>query len=237
MNNPNQEIYEYNLKLPAIEGANNKLLLHSCCAPCAGDLMERMQESGIDLTIFFYNPNIHPKKEYEIRKDENIRFAEKLGIPFIDADYDVQNWFKRAKGLEWEPERGERCTKCFDMRFERTALYAYENNFKIISSSLGISRWKNMDQINDCGVRAAGNYEGVNYWTYNWRKAGGAARMYEIAKREEFYKQEYCGCIFSLRDSNDWRKQNNRDEIAIGQEFYREVEIDKSLVENKTYNK
>ena len=231
MNNPNQEIYEYNLKLPAIEGANNKLLLHSCCAPCAGDLMERMQESGIDLTIFFYNPNIHPKKEYEIRKEENIRFAEKLGIPFIDADYDVQNWFKRAKGLEWEPERGERCTKCFDMRFERTALYAYENNFKIISSSLGISRWKNMDQINDCGVRAVSNYEGVNYWTYNWRKAGGAARMYEIAKREEFYKQEYCGCIFSLRDSNDWRKQNNRDEIAIGQEFYREVEIDKSLVE------
>lgn len=231
MKNLKEEIYEYNLKLPEIEGANNKLLLHSCCAPCAGDLMERMQESGIDLTIFFYNPNIHPKKEYEIRKEENIRFAEKLGIPFIDADYDVQNWFKRAKGLEWEPERGERCTKCFDMRFERTALYAYENNFKIISSSLGISRWKNMDQINDCGVRAVSNYEGVNYWTYNWRKAGGAARMYEIAKREEFYKQEYCGCIFSLRDSNDWRKQNGRDEIAIGQEFYREVEIDKSLVE------
>lgn len=234
MINPKQEIYEYNLKLPEIEEADNKLLLHSCCAPCAGDLMERMQESGIDLTIFFYNPNIHPKKEYEIRKEENIRFAEKLGIPFIDADYDVQNWFKRAKGLEWEPERGERCTKCFDMRFERTALYAYENNFKIISSSLGISRWKNMDQINDSGIRAASNYEGVNYWTYNWRKAGGAARMYEIAKREEFYKQEYCGCIFSLRDSNDWRKQNGRNEIAIGQEFYHEVEIDKNLIENKS---
>jgi predicted adenine nucleotide alpha hydrolase (AANH) superfamily ATPase len=148
----------------------------------------------------------------------------------VDADYDVQNWFSRAKGLEWEPERGERCTKCFDMRFERTALYAYENNFKIISSSLGISRWKNMDQINDCGERAAGHYEGVNYWTYNWRKAGGAARMYEIAKREEFYKQEYCGCIFSLRDSNSWRVQNGRDEIAIGQEFYGEVEVDRNLL-------
>ena len=234
MINPKQEIYEYNLKLPEIKGADNKLLLHSCCAPCAGDLMERMQESGIDLTVFFYNPNIHPKKEYEIRKEENIRFADKLGIPFIDADYDVQNWFKRAKGLEWEPERGERCTKCFDMRFERTALYAYENNFKIISSSLGISRWKNMDQINDSGTRSASNYEGVNYWTYNWRKAGGAARMYEIAKREEFYKQEYCGCIFSLRDSNDWRNQNGRNEIAIGQEFYHEVEIDKNLIENKS---
>jgi predicted adenine nucleotide alpha hydrolase (AANH) superfamily ATPase len=230
-----QEEYHYLLELP--EGADNKLLLHSCCAPCVGDLMERMIESGIELTIFFYNPNIHPKKEYLIRKEENIRFAEKLNIPFIDADYDVQNWFLRAKGLEQAPERGERCTKCFDMRFERTALYAHENGFKLISSSLGISRWKNMDQINDCGTRAAANYPDIAYWTYNWRKAGGAERMYQIAKREEFYKQEYCGCIFSLRDSNDWRKQNNRPEIAIGQEFYKEfcleTDIDKKPLESK----
>lgn len=214
------------LTLP-FESKDNRVLLHSCCAPCAGDLMERMKESGIEVTIFFYNPNIHPKKEYEIRKEENIRFAEKLGIPFVDADYDVQNWFKRAKGLEWSPERGERCTKCFDMRFERTALYAFENGFNLISSSLGISRWKNMEQINDCGIRAAKNYEGITYWTYNWRKEGGAARMYEIAKREEFYKQEYCGCIFSLRDSNAWRVQNGREEIKIGEEFYRDILADK----------
>ena len=221
----------YKLELPA-EATDNRVLMHSCCAPCAGDLMERMQESGIAVTIFFYNPNIHPRKEYLIRKEENIRFAEKLGMPFVDADYDVQDWFKRAKGLEWSPERGERCTKCFDMRFERTALYAAENNFKIITSSLGISRWKNMEQINDCGIRAAKNYDGITYWTYNWRKEGGGARMYEIAKREEFYKQEYCGCIFSLRDSNDWRVKTGREEIKIGEEFYREVEIDKSLTKS-----
>lgn len=212
---------------------DNKVLMHSCCAPCAGDIMERMKDSGIDVTIFFYNPNIHPKKEYEIRKNENKRFAEKLDMPFIDVDYDVQNWFARAKGLEWEPERGERCTKCFDMRFERTALYAYENGFHTITSSLGISRWKNMDQINDCGIRAANNYEGVNYWTFNWRKGGGAARMYEIAKKEEFYKQEYCGCIFSLRDSNAWRVSRGRDEIKIGEEFYSEVELDKKLTDHE----
>ena len=212
----------YFLQIPA-EFADNKVLMHSCCAPCAGDLMERMIASKIDLTIFFYNPNIHPKKEYEIRKNENIRFAEKLGIPFIDADYDVQNWFARAKGLEYSPERGERCTKCFDMRFERTALYSHENVFKVITSSLGISRWKNMEQINECGIRASKNYDGVNYWTYNWRKAGGAERMYKIAKKEEFYKQEYCGCIFSLRDSNAWRVKNGREEIKIGEEFYRDI--------------
>lgn len=208
------------LEIPKEFNSNNKLLLHSCCAPCSADLIQRMVDSGIELTIFFYNPNIHPKKEYEIRKNENIRFAEKLGIDFIDADYDVQNWFKRAKGLELSPERGERCTKCFDMRFERTALYAYENGFNTISSSLGISRWKNMDQINDCGLGAAANYENINYWTYNWRKGGGSARMYEISKEEKFYKQEYCGCIYSLRDTNIWRKKTGREEIDIGKEFY-----------------
>ena len=148
-NQNNSEEYTYNLKLPDHINTN-KVLLHSCCAPCAGDLMMRMKSSGIDLTIFFYNPNIHPKKEYEIRKEENIRYAKELNIEFIDGDYDVQNWFSRAKGLEHEPERGERCTKCFDFRFERTALYAHENGFKIFTSSLGISRWKNMEQINDC---------------------------------------------------------------------------------------
>ena len=101
-----------------------KLLLHSCCAPCAGEIMEAVAASQIDTTIYFYNPNIHPVQEYEIRKNENIRFAEKLGFDFIDADYDKDNWFERIKGLEDAPERGERCTVCFDMRFERSALYA-----------------------------------------------------------------------------------------------------------------
>ena len=197
-----------------------KVLLHSCCAPCSGEVIEAMVASGLELTILFYNPNIHPKKEYELRKNENIKYAEKLGIPFIDCDYDVQNWFERAKGMELEPERGIRCTMCFDMRFDRTALYAYENDFKIFTSSLGISRWKNMDQINDCGVRIASKYQGLTYWTYNWRLDGGSARMYEIAKAEHFYKQEYCGCIYSLRDTNEWREKNNKSKIDIGKEYY-----------------
>ena len=206
----------------ALPDGANKLLLHSCCAPCSGEVMEALIASNIDFSIFFYNPNIHPVQEYEIRKNENIAFAKKHNIPFIDADYDKDNWFLRAKGLEWEPERGKRCTMCFDMRFERTALYAHEHGFPVISSSLGISRWKNMDQINDCGIRAADKYDDVIYWTYNWRKKGGAARMYEIAKREEFYKQEYCGCVYSLRDTNRWRKQNDRSRIKIGEEYYKE---------------
>ena len=207
---------------PVIEppGGNKKVLLHSCCAPCSGEVMEAMTASGIDYTIYFYNPNIHPREEYELRKAENIRFAEKEGVPFVDADYDTDNWFARAKGLEWEPEKGARCTMCFDMRFDRTALYAHENGFPVITSCLGISRWKDMDQINGCGVRAAAKYPDLSYWEFNWRKGGGAQRMLEISKREHFYQQEYCGCIYSIRDTNKWRVANGREKIEIGVKFY-----------------
>lgn len=182
--------------------------------------MEAIAASGIDYTIFFYNPNIHPREEYDLRKNENIRFAEKHGIPFVDADYDMENWFSRIKGLEWEPERGARCTACFDMRFERTALYAYEHDFSVITSCLGISRWKDMNQINGCGVRAANRYPGMLYWEFNWRKKGGAERMVEISKEEKFYQQEYCGCVYSLRDTNKWRDQTNRPRVKIGEKYY-----------------
>lgn len=182
--------------------------------------MEAMSASGIDYTIYFYNPNIHPAREYELRKEENIRFAKEHNIPFIDADYDTENWFDRVKGLENEPERGERCTACFDMRFERTALYAWENGFDTITSSLGISRWKDMDQINGSGMRAAARYPGMLYWTYNWRKQGGSERMIQISKREEFYQQEYCGCVYSLRDTNRHRRSRGRPAVEIGIKFY-----------------
>jgi len=205
------------LSLP--EG-HDRLLLHSCCAPCSGEVMEAIVASGIPYAIFFYNPNIHPRKEYELRKQENIRFADKHGVPFIDADYDTDNWFARAKGMEHEPERGVRCTMCFDMRFERTALYAHEHGYSAISSSLGISRLKDMDQINGCGHRAAERYPGMVYWDYNWRKKGGSQRMVEISKREQFYQQEYCGCVYSLRDTNRFRTTAGRDKIRIGLKFY-----------------
>jgi len=209
-------------KRQKIEAPNNedRLLLHSCCAPCEGEVLETLIYSGIQPTVFFYNPNIHPKKEYEIRKAEDQKFCEKIGVEHVDVDYDVRNWFERVKGLEWEPERGARCTSCFDMRFERTALFAHENNFTLFSSSLGISRWKNMNQINSCGLRAAARYENLTYWTYNWRKSGGSQRMIEISKREGFYQQEYCGCVYSLRDTNKWRVSQNRSKVEIGKIFY-----------------
>ena len=203
-----------------LPGGHRKVLLHSCCAPCSGEVMEAMLASGIDYAIFFYNPNIHPQKEYELRKSENIRFAEQFGVPFVDADYDRDNWFARARGLENEPEKGKRCTMCFDMRFERTALYAHEHGFPVMTSSLGISRWKDMNQVNDSGCRAARRYPDLMYWDFNWRKRGGAERMIEISKRENFYQQEYCGCVYSLRDTNRKRKKDGREIIKLGVKYY-----------------
>ncbi len=213
-------------KLSLPEGCD-RLLLHSCCAPCSGEVMEALLFSEIPYTIYFYNPNIHPRQEYDIRKNENIRFAEKHGIEFVDGDYDQDEWFKRAKGMEHEPERGIRCTMCFDMRFERSALYAHEHNFPVFCSSLGISRWKNMEQINESGLRAAAHYPDLQYWTYNWRQNGGGARMIEISKQEEFYQQEYCGCVYSLRDTNRWRVSRGRERIKLGEKYYQATPNDK----------
>ncbi|WP_428087468.1 epoxyqueuosine reductase QueH [Candidatus Thioglobus sp.] len=219
---------DYSLKgyqRPVLKTPNGekKLLMHSCCAPCAGEIMAALAASNIDTTIFFYNPNIHPQEEYQLRKEENIRFAQKLGMDFVDGDYDKDNWFDRIKGQEDEPERGARCTTCFDMRFEVTAQYAQKNGFDLISSTLGISRWKDMDQINGCGERATATHPGISYWDFNWRKRGGSSRMLELSKRENFYQQEYCGCVYSLRDTNQRRTSKDREKIQRGVKFYQEA--------------
>ena len=218
----NDHLKASNYDRPKLETPNGEssLLLHSCCAPCAGEVMEAVAASDIDTTVYFYNPNIHPIEEYELRKEENKRYCEALNFKFIDADYDKDNWFDRIKGLEDEPERGERCTKCFDMRFERSALFAHENNFSLFATTLGISRWKDLDQVNNSGLRASKRYDNLTFWDFNWRKQGGSSRMIEISKREEFYQQEYCGCVYSLRDTNKWRKENNRPRIKRGEKFY-----------------
>jgi len=206
--------------------------MHSCCAPCSVEVIEAIQASGIELTVYFYNPNIHPRDEYDLRKNESKRFCTAHKIAFVDDDYNAEDWFERVKGLESEPERGLRCTVCFDMRLERTAWYAHEHNFSLITSSMGISRWKNMQQINGCGERAAARYDDVTYWTHNWRKQGGAARMVELSKREAFYQQEYCGCVYSLRDTNRWRSGKGQPKIKRGVKFYGRESIEIKSIED-----
>lgn len=195
-----------------------RVLLHSCCAPCSGAMVEEMcASSKLDcVVVFFYNPNIHPRKEYEIRKEENKSYCEKIGVEFVDCDYDVENWYARMKGMEYDPERGHRCTECFDMRMERAALYAHENGFDAIATTNATSRWKDANQVDASGYRAAARYKGLCYWAYDWQSDEMTLRKYQISATEKFYKQEYCGCSFSLRDSNEWRKANGIPKIQIG---------------------
>lgn len=150
--------------------ARSKVLLHSCCAPCSGAMiLEMVEKNNLDVTVIFYNPNIHPKKEYEIRKEENKRFAIQLGIPFVDCDYDSESWFSRMNGLELDPERGLRCTACFDMRMEVTAAYAHINGFSYFTTTNATSRWKDVNQVNESGVRAAVCYPDLQFWLHNWQ--------------------------------------------------------------------
>jgi predicted adenine nucleotide alpha hydrolase (AANH) superfamily ATPase len=211
----------YGLASPADDPAfapEGKILLHSCCAPCSGAMFEDFITKGLDVTVFFYNPNIHPKKEYEIRKEENKRFCQKNGVPFVDCDYDADAWFSRMKGLDFEPERGIRCTACFDLRMEVTALYAHQNGFATFTTTNAASRWKDLAQVNESGRRAAAQYRGLHFWAGNWQTDAMTTRKYEISASERFYKQEYCGCAYSLRDSNIWRQAQGIPPCKIGGE-------------------
>lgn len=174
-----------------------------------------MRSEGHEVTILFYNPNIHPKEEYDLRKEENKRYAAALGIPFVDLDYDTTNWFDLAKGMEFDPERGRRCTMCFDMRFARTAAYAAAHGFPVITTTNATSRWKDADQVNASGARAAAAFPGVSWWFRDWQTEEMTQRKYRINADERFYKQEYCGCVYSLRDSNAYRKKEGLDPIAV----------------------
>jgi len=160
----------------------SKVLLHSCCAPCSGAMVEEMISSNeLELVVvFFYNPNIHPRREYEIRKEENKNYCKRIGVEFVDCDYDPDNWYERMKGMEYDPERGRRCSECFDMRMERTALYAYENGFHAIATTNSTSRWKDMKQVDESGFRAATKYEGLVYWSYNWQSDEMTLRKYQV---------------------------------------------------------
>lgn len=188
--------------MPLITTPNgeDKVLLHSCCAPCSSAIIECMLENGIRPTVFYCNPNIYPQEEYEIRKAEAIRYVQRLGLDFVDADYDHELWRNIVRGLEDEPERGGRCLKCFILRLTETARYASEHGFSVFTTTLASSRWKNLEQINEAGRRAAYLYPGTVFWEQNWRKGGLQDRRNELLKEHGFYNQQYCGCEFSMRN-------------------------------------
>lgn len=176
----------------------DKVLLHACCAPCSSAIVEWLLAHGVTPVIYYYNPNIYPQAEYEIRKNESQRHAESLGITWIDDDYNHDEWLHAVCGLEHEPERGKRCEQCFFLRLRQTALKAQKLGIKFFATTLASSRWKNLDQINAAGLAA--QVEGVHFWPQNWRKDGLQDRRNELLKQYNFYNQQYCGCEFSRRE-------------------------------------
>ena len=176
---------------------DDKVLLHSCCAPCSSAIIECMMANGIHPTVYYYNPNIYPFEEYEIRKAEAKRFVTSQGLSFVDADYDYDGWKEGVCGMENEPERGRRCLKCFKMRLLQTARYAAEHGFTEFTTTLASSRWKSLEQINEAGRWAAAQVDGVTFWEQNWRKGGLQERRNQLLREYGFYNQLYCGCEFS----------------------------------------
>ena len=153
---------------------------------------------GITPVIYYSNSNIFPLEEYQIRKNECTRYAQSLGLEIVDDDYNHDDWRQEMTGLENEPERGERCLKCFKYRLLRAARYAHEHGIKVLTTTLASSRWKSLEQIEEAGLFAASQYPDVTFWTQNWRKGGLSERRIEIIKEYNFYNQKFCGCEFSV---------------------------------------
>lgn len=185
----------------------HEVLLHACCAPCSSAIVEWMLAHGIRPTIFYFNPNIYPREEYDIRKNESKRHAESLGLRWIDGDYDHEAWLQQIQGLENEPERGGRCLQCFRIRLTATALQAQALGIKYFTTTLASSRWKSLEQINQAGLDAqaavaASSSEAEEgtplFWAQNWRKGGLQDRRNQLLREYNFYNQLYCGCEFSM---------------------------------------
>lgn len=189
------------IELPAA----GRVLLHSCCAPCSGAILECMVANGIRPVIFFSNANIFPLEEYELRKAELRRYADSLSLEVIDDDYDHKDWLCAMRGLEREPERGARCLECFHYRLRRAAEYAASHDIRMLTTTLASSRWKDLEQVNQAGIRACAEVNAARgsdlfWWNMNWRKGGLQPRRGEIIREQNFYNQLFCGCEFSRRE-------------------------------------
>ncbi len=196
------------------------VLLHSCCAPCSSAILEWLLGHDCAPTVFYFNPNIFPQEEYLVRKNECKRYCGKLGVPFVDGDYDHALWREAVKGLEREPERGARCRVCFGVRMLATARAAARLGIESFTTTLAGSRWKRLDQIREAALEAASLTPGTRYWDVNWRKGGLQQRRGELLKIEGFYNQLWCGCEFSMGHLAE-RPESDIPEYAV--EFVRSL--------------
>ncbi len=174
-----------------------KLLLHVCCAPCATSVLERLK-NRFDVTMYFYNPNIHPKSEFLRRLGEVEKLARLHEIGLLYGTYEVGLWFKHAKVLRGAREGSVRCWMCYALRLLRTAQMAKKMGIKYFSTTLSVSPLKRFERIKHSGLRIAGMY-GLEFVDEDFKKKDGFKRSCELSKSFDLYRQNYCGCIYSRR--------------------------------------
>ena len=175
------------------------LLLHACCAPCSSYVLEYLSRY-FRITLFFYNPNIAPEKEYRFRLDELRRLVREMGlsgdVSVLEGNYDPNRFQALARGLETLPEGGARCSDCYRLRLRETARVAAEGGFDYICTTLSISPYKNAAWLNAIGTEEA-EAHGVRYLVSDFKKKNGYKRSCELSEQYGLYRQDYCGCVYS----------------------------------------
>ena len=174
-------------------GFKPRLLLHCCCAPCSSAVIEKINQF-FDITFYYYNPNIYPKDEFIVRKQEFL----KLGVNVVSEEYNHSEFLQVVQGLENEPEGGVRCRACISQRLNKTFEYAKNNNFDIVTTTLSISPHKDAEFINNLGESLQEKYN-IKYLHADFKKENGYLRSIEICKSLGIYRQEYCGCEFTKK--------------------------------------
>ena len=184
------------------DGRTPRLLLHSCCAPCSSYVLEYLSEY-FSITVFYYNPNIYPPEEFGKRVEEQERLIRELPakhpVSFLEGPYEPERFYEMAKGLEQIPEGGERCFRCYRLRLLETAQMARAGDFDYFTTTLSISPLKNAQKLNEIGARLAEEY-GVPYLFSDFKKRNGYKRSTELSAEYGLYRQDYCGCVYSLRE-------------------------------------
>ena len=181
------------------------LLLHSCCAPCSSYVLEYLS-NYFGITVFYYNPNIYPDEEYEMRVREQQRFIRefpaKHPIDFIEGAYDKERFYEMARGLEAVPEGGQRCFQCYELRLREAGELAKAQGFDYFTTTLSISPMKNAEKLNEIGLRLAEEL-GVSYLCSDFKKRNGYKRSTELSREYGMYRQDYCGCVYSYHERHN----------------------------------
>ena len=175
-----------------------RLLIHICCAPDATIALDRLAQN-YKIEGIFYNPNIHPENEYERRKNAMKQLTKQTGFKWTEVGYDPDNWYELTEGLENEPEKGLRCEKCIKMRLRQTARLSIEKGFDAFAAVLTVSPHKDAEMVNRLGHEAGTEY-GIEYVPTDLKKQDGFKRSIELSKEYGLYRQQYCGCEYSLRN-------------------------------------